>query len=316
MASNPENVRNLTLESESPLSSSTPLSVLPPLPPIDISQSSDSLKQTSEPAVWSEARPTKCGMKITNTLSAGRVALTSINTDNNSLSSMSVVIAQKYSYQHQCFLYSGVKKSRVVEEMQSSSMHSVIHPGRTIWSISPHELSELAKDMVETKKESTETIKKLSYAEASKRCPSGSALIRAMQPKVVALEQPIRNFKKYYGLPNIPSFELQHRQNLFASCTIEASEEKAIPFDKFTGTGTEAENESQDALDNSQVFGLSATTPTFYPRQTTDTNEFIQMLKASLASKKVAPHMDWWPGDWKCTNCGKLSCCAVLVTAQ
>ncbi|POM72430.1 Hypothetical protein PHPALM_10852 [Phytophthora palmivora] len=78
-----------------------------------------------------------------------------------------------------------------------------------------------------------------------------------------------------------------------------------------------------------KIFGLSADTPTFYPRQTTDTNELIQMLKSSLASKKVAPHMDWWPvtwcifrfvcsvqskvfkyasfatqGDWKCTNCG------------
>ncbi|CAH0485124.1 unnamed protein product [Peronospora farinosa] len=265
MASTPENVRNLALGSKSPASPPTSpfvLPPLPPLPPIDISQSPDALKQASESAVWSETRPMKFGT------------------------------TQKYNHQHQCFLSSGVEKSRVVEETQRLK---VTLSGRTIWSISPEELSELAKDMAETKKESAESIKKLSYAEASKRCLSGTALIRAMQPKVLALEQPIRSFKKYYGLPNIPSFEPLHRQNFIcklhygyrasrfdgvccpSSDDAEASEEKAIPFDKFTDT--EAENESHDVLDNSQVFGLSATTPTFYPRQTTDTNELIQMVR-------------------------------------
>ncbi|KAF4031294.1 hypothetical protein GN244_ATG16873 [Phytophthora infestans] len=64
------------------------------------------------------------------------------------------------------------------------------------------------------------------------------------------------------------------------------------------------DSRSSLVLNHSQISGLSACTPTFYPCQMAKTNDLIQLLKASIASKKVAPHMDWWPGDWKCTNCG------------
>jgi hypothetical protein len=42
-----------------------------------------------------------------------------------------------------------------------------------------------------------------------------------------------------------------------------------------------------DVLDYSQIFGLSADTPKFYPRQSTDTNEFLQMvwLRSSCSNR-------------------------------
>ncbi|CAH0518185.1 unnamed protein product [Peronospora belbahrii] len=228
------------------------------------------------------------------------------DTDNNlSSSTIASVTEQKYDHQDPYFPYPDVHKLRVIDETekrfestakcigndkrdvsdkmgkmrfkdtcsllltQSPPPRKVTQPGRTMWSITPDELSELARDMAETKKEPAEANKTVSYYSKSSKCRLiESTLSRVAQTKVVAPEQPIRTFKKYYGLPNIPTFTSLHRQNF------QVPEQKTTPFKKFT----ETENKPQNMLDYRQVFGLSAMTPTFYPRQSTDTNELMQMV--------------------------------------
>ncbi|KAE8980636.1 hypothetical protein PF011_g22356 [Phytophthora fragariae] len=168
--------------------------------------------------------------------------------------------------------------------------------GRTIWSVTPEELSALEEEMISLEARAAEPAKKLSYAEASKRNLPGFVENHVGQTKtVVEVERPRRTFKKYYGLPVfIPPGPEQN--------DVEEHEEKETP--PAIGLSPSLRSEPSDVLGYTQNFALSAHTPTFYPRQTTDTSELIQMLKVSLSSKKIAPHMDWWPGDWKCTNCG------------
>ena len=62
----------------------------------------------------------------------------------------------------------------------------------------------------------------------------------------------------------------------------EAAEEKVASIMNFADT--EAEKKSENALDYSQIFGLSATTPTFYPRHTADSNDLIQMVSDCIYS--------------------------------
>uniref|UniRef100_A0AAV1VCB0 Uncharacterized protein n=1 Tax=Peronospora matthiolae TaxID=2874970 RepID=A0AAV1VCB0_9STRA len=177
----------------------------------------------------------------------------------------------------------------------SPSLHDSIHSGRTIWSITPEELTALAEE-AHWKPESDVVAKRQAVASISKGHLDEFELQRAVQKmKEMAALQSTRTFKKYYGLPIIPLSAplLQHEA--------EAVEEKVTSIANVADTG--AVEKAENALDYSQIFGLSATTPTFYPRQTADSNDLIQMLKSSL-TRKVAPHMDWWPGDWKCTNCG------------
>ncbi|KAG2779482.1 hypothetical protein PC129_g20661 [Phytophthora cactorum] len=290
----------------------------------------------------SESRPRRFGTKITNLLSAGDGSSAAHKADYKSPpASVALAAAQRY-YHHYQHLSQPGKKSCVVEKLREESYEmksenvtkesstalpedtennkdlwlsakspqlsllqecipkkTPMQSGRTIWSVTPDELTELVKEMATMKKESAEPVKKLSYAEASKRNLPGFTESRASQEvKAMEDDRPLRTFKTYYGLPIIPSYE-SSRRDIHHAATLE---EKEDPLEGRTSLTTE--NKSSFVLNHSQISGLSATTPTFYPRQTTETNDLIQLLKASLASKKIAPHMDWWPGDWKCRNCG------------
>ncbi|CAI5708715.1 unnamed protein product [Hyaloperonospora brassicae] len=168
---------------------------------------------------------------------------------------------------------------------------------RSIWSVTPEELTALAAESY-GKAESATFAKRRAHALTSKCTPEECELQRAVQRmKEMAVERPTRTLKKYYGLPHIPL------RGPLSEQKAEAAEEKANAI--MHRNDTEADKKSENALNYGQIFGLSATTPTFYPRQAADSSDLIQMLKSSL-TKKVAPHMDWWPGDWKCTNCEDL----------
>ncbi|KAG7377168.1 hypothetical protein PHYPSEUDO_012055 [Phytophthora pseudosyringae] len=325
MAFNQENEQHAQPSTPSPSVPCPP--VFPPLPPLPPPDASKTLEWTSRApplppasATRSEPLPRRFGVRITNMLSAGDASYAALKNDHKSSSSAAMAAAQRYYHQYSYFPHPE-KKSRISEETAvenpqteaedmiqrspsaeepASSAPSIklseynpertpMQPGRTIWSVSPEELTELAKKMAVMKKESAESVKKLSYAEASKRNLPGFTESRAAQKReAVEVVEVERTFKKYYGLPIIP-WDIH-------------AEEKEDSFEN--PTGSDLEIKPSNVLDYSQIFGLSASTPTFYPRQTTDTNDLIQLLKASFASKKVAPHMDWWPGDWKCTNCG------------
>jgi hypothetical protein len=85
--------------------------------------------------------------------------------------------------------------------LESSLGSTPLQPGRTIWSVTPDELSALAEEL---KTEATAPARKLSYAEASKRNLPGFAESQAVQTlERVEVEQPTRTFRKYYGLPNL-----------------------------------------------------------------------------------------------------------------
>ncbi|ETL47216.1 hypothetical protein L916_03017 [Phytophthora nicotianae] len=317
---------------------------LPPLPPPDTNKWIEPTRKASPlpPALTrSEPRPRRFGTKITNLLSAGDGISVVHKADHKSTSSVALAAAQKYYHQYQHSSHPGkkpciadklegenyetkpehvIKVSPIASSEDSSNKNDLhvlskspqsillqefipkmtpMQPGHTIWSVTPDELTALAKEVAAMKKESAEPVKTLSYAEASKRNIPRFAESRASQEmKAVEDEQPERTFKKYYALPIIPSYE-SSRRDIYHAATLEEKEES---FQDRTGPSTE--DKSAFALDQNQMSSLSATTATFYPRQTTEPNDLIQLLKASLASKKVAPHMDWWPGDWKCTNCG------------
>ncbi|GMF59451.1 unnamed protein product [Phytophthora fragariaefolia] len=79
---------------------------------------------------------------------------------------------------------------------------SVTHFGRTIWSVTPEELSALEEEMIATKMQSIDAARKLSYAEASRRnLPLFADNQAAQKKEAVDVEQPRRTFKRYYGLP-------------------------------------------------------------------------------------------------------------------
>ncbi|RAW23606.1 hypothetical protein PC110_g19965 [Phytophthora cactorum] len=264
----------------------------------------------------SESRPRRFGTKITNLLSAGDGSSAAHKADYKSPpASVALAAAQRY-YHHYQHLSQPGKKSCVVEKLREESYEmksenvtkesstalpedtennkdlwlsakspqlsllqecipkkTPMQSGRTIWSVTPDELTELVKEMATMKKESAEPVKKLSYAEASKRNLPGFTESRASQEvKAMEDDRPLRTFKTYYGLPIIPSYE-SSRRDIHHAATLE---EKEDPLEGRTSLTTE--NKSSFVLNHSQISGLSATTPTFYPRQTTETNDLIQLV--------------------------------------
>ena len=59
-------------------------------------------------------------------------------------------------------------------------------------------------------------------------------------------------------------------------------------------TDTEADKKSENALNYGQIFGLSATTPTFYPRQTADSSDLIQMVSAVPTQVEMCDQRGLW----------------------
>ncbi|KAL3657817.1 hypothetical protein V7S43_017196 [Phytophthora oleae] len=291
--------------------------VFPPLPPLPPPDTCISPKTTRKASASVDPRPRLFGVKITNLLGAHEGSSNAQRADHKAPRSLAMAAAQRYFHQYQYHSHSGNKAQVAREESmndkgcnlpaegptvpkaQDCPKKSPVQPGCSIWSVTPEELAELAKEMAATKMVSTELGRKLTYAEASKRNLAGSADDRAVQKtEVTEVDQPVRVFKKYYGLPDIPSYDPPNSMD--TADTLEEKDTSEEPAGSFS------KNVSSTALQYSQLLGLSADTPTFYPRQT-DTNDVIRValglhsqLKASLTSKKVAPHMDWWPAITYC----------------
>ncbi|KAI9922588.1 hypothetical protein PsorP6_001279 [Peronosclerospora sorghi] len=293
MQSNKVNARDVALSESLFYSTVTP--PLPPLPPTDIYLSPRSLRKAAILVPGrAEAGPNDLSIKSRRTPSLEDVDLKSIEIEKNSLlpPSVATMSAPKLFQEHQQFPDFEVNKSRIADEKgfeQLKARKEDIHGhccsssttteyGRTIWSVTPEELTEMAKEM--TEKESSDSSKTLSYAEASKRNVPGFALKRPeKKAQGVIIAHPIRTFKKYYGLPNITSVgSLNRQQSLHHSDINDAksSERKAMPLEQICCT--QAENMSQNMLDYSHSFGLSPTMATLYPHQTSDKNELIQMV--------------------------------------
>ncbi|KAL4160939.1 hypothetical protein PRNP1_001497 [Phytophthora ramorum] len=301
MASNKENVQNPMAPAPAsaflpPLPTCPPLPTFPPLPPFppsDASESRQSMEPTQRhihhhyqyfPSHWTQRPQLKA--------KEGSPGESRESIDTKKQATGLLRGADDFEPPTLSLTNPPPPKPRELSPKKSSTQF-----GRTIWSINPEELSALAVELAATRQETAEPSKKLSYAEASKRnLPGFSARLAAQADKAVKVEEPpMRAFKKYYGLPIIPL-------SGFPQCDFTPLEEKESPTKAYTGEETYS-----NVLDYSQSFGLSANTPTFYPRQTTASTDLLQMLKTSLAPKKIAPHMDWWPGDWKCTNCALTS---------
>ena len=76
--------------------------------------------------------------------------------------------------------------------------------GRSIWSVSPEELTALAAESY-GKAESATLAKRRAHAVTNKYTLEECELQRAVQRmKEMAAERPTRTLKKYYGLPHIP----------------------------------------------------------------------------------------------------------------
>lgn len=331
---------------------------LPIMPPSDVDKGTDSMKKAqSACARQKDARPRRFGTKITNT-PATNDERSGGYTEQQSLLPAAIITAQKISHENQIppssvkilnvdaklrwekcepdpasledpSFFSLSKNTENYTDPRPSTEKTITFSesdsntqrGRTIWSVTPSELSILAKEATIIMRGLKEPTQKLSYAEASKRNLSHCVEERPSQmSKTVEDEQPPPVFKKYYGLPIIPSYEPLHSWDTQYASARKKMEEGPISLKKII--------KSSDKLDYCETFGLSANTPVFHPRPTTETNELIQLLSSSFTSKKVAPHMDWWPvtwifsvglfvailcvkcvrfvlqGDWKCTKCG------------
>ncbi|CEG41076.1 uncharacterized protein PHALS_11245 [Plasmopara halstedii] len=164
-----------------------------------------------------------------------------------------------------------------------SESESKMEFGRTIWSVTPKELTELSKNTSALL--TTESTQKLSFSSTK----TGKQDYHNCVKEGAEEGKTHKIFKKYYGLPIIPFYESSRRSEASAAKAGLLSPQAKIIL-------------SHD-LDHGRS-GLSANTAIFHPRQTCETNELIQLVDVPFTSKKVAPHMDWWPGDWRCTNCG------------
>eukprot|EP00644_Phytophthora_capsici_P014496 jgi/Phyca11/98627/e_gw1.3.1034.1 len=168
-------------------------------------------------------RPRLFGVKITNVLEAHDSSSSAQRMGSHSLATAT---AQRCYHQYQYLSHSGMKAHSAKEGSMGLKEHSLparedttqdcwkkspMQPGRTIWSVTPEELAELTKETA-TKVSLTESGRKLTYAEASKQKLFGSADDRIAQKTEVSEEdQPARVFKKYYSLPNIPSYDPSDR---------------------------------------------------------------------------------------------------------
>ncbi|KAF4031293.1 hypothetical protein GN244_ATG16872 [Phytophthora infestans] len=207
----------------------------------------------------SEPRPRRFGTKITNLLSAGDGSLATYTTDHKSPAPIALATAQRYYHQSQnpgkkpcavailedenCEMkpefppkdvliafseYITASKNDIWVSAKSSEStlprecSFKTNAMRTIWSVTPDELTELTEEVAAMKKDSAEFAKKLSYAEASKRNLPGSIAISASQKmEAVEDEQLLRPFKKYFGLPIVPCYESSLRNfiNALLTCT-------------------------------------------------------------------------------------------------
>ncbi|KAK1928893.1 hypothetical protein P3T76_015682 [Phytophthora citrophthora] len=267
---------------------------LPPLPPPDTCTSSKTMRKATSASV--DPRPRLFGVKTTNLLEVRDVSPNTQRIDYKSPRSLAMAAAQRYYHQYQYLSHSGKKaqsakeggmgekehspsvRGDTISTTQDCSGKSPMQPGRTIWSVTPEELAELAKEMAAAKMNSSELGRKLTYAEASKRNISGSTDNQVAQ-KIEMFEenQPPRVFKKYYGLPNLPFYDPSSSMNIAdTSEENDPSEELAGSFSKKVST----------APTYSQLLRVSSDTPTFYPRQT-GTNDVIRVVRSIILHAKV-----------------------------
>ncbi|RLN14486.1 hypothetical protein BBJ28_00006419 [Nothophytophthora sp. Chile5] len=140
---------------------------------------------------------------------------------------------------------------------------------RSIWSVTPEELSALALQATRRETVDSEPPEKLSYAVVSSRSLSAAGKDEAAD---VEGHGPV--FTKYFALPVFPPSRTPERG-------VELLEQKSErpAFDP----SEPSESEHLDVLDYRRVFALSAETPIFCPRQNfsedTDTTEIIEMVR-------------------------------------
>ncbi|GMF25195.1 unnamed protein product [Phytophthora lilii] len=237
MASGKENAHSIEPTSP-PSAASFRSKVFPPLPPNSPPVAND-LSEDARKAARGDAGPREFGVRTTNTLNAGGASHAARKTESNSPSSNAMVAAQRYYHQYQYFPQHGILRPKIVEKKKrreetvskqskndpwssveqtcceprpggsgSEKGSSPLQFGRTIWSITPEELSALEVEMVASTKKEKKALRRFSYAEASKRNLPEFAKTQAERTKdAMKAEQPRRQFKKYYGLPFIAPSE-------------------------------------------------------------------------------------------------------------
>ncbi|TDH70852.1 hypothetical protein CCR75_007176 [Bremia lactucae] len=294
---------------------------LPRLPPPDVFHETESTRKAPSACI---ARPRRFGTKITNLQNARDVDSFVLKIENKLPPSIASNGPQRYSHTKQPLsplikqpsaaentpvgnhektpVLSAKKKTIALQENAENSCLQIpgrdhqsrklpdwspikppLQPGRSIWSIDPDELSELELEMAAITKDLADSAQKVTYAEASKCALPGCGGRRASQPQVK--ENLPRSYKRYYGLPIIPSYA--------PFCSWESQSTPMAEDKNVVLLSSNIKKKHSNATNRDKTLGLSADTPTFFPRQSTEMNEILQLV--TLASKKIAPHMDWWP---------------------
>ncbi|KAL7690045.1 hypothetical protein Plhal304r1_c013g0048721 [Plasmopara halstedii] len=300
------------------------------MPPPDVSMGTDTTRKALSACTTPKyLRPRRFGTKITNTLMPS-VDNSAINTDD--ILTPPVIMAAAQEHFNQNHLSSSKKKSRadakiwwgnneeesdLLEDKTMTAMsmdtssqaddglptirfsesESKMEFGRTIWSVTPKELTELSKNTSALL--TTESTQKLSFSSTK----TGKQDYHNCVKEGAEEGKTHKIFKKYYGLPIIPFYESSRRyypicwQNMFSNNALFDHTSSEASATKAGLLSPQAKIILSHDLDHGRS-GLSANTAIFHPRQTCETNELIQLVDVPFTSKKVAPHMDWWPVTW------------------